>query len=242
MTLGVAAYVEAVRSESKALSTAGTKRLDGEVRACPGWTVADLIHHVGEVHDFWAGVVADLRTGVDRPLAQPRPADDELIDWFDQGAERLCSILGDADPAAPCWTWAAQKNVAFVQRRMAQETAVHRWDGEDAAGTASPIDRELAVDGIDEFADIMLNARLDDGAAGPYTVHLHCTDGEGEWLFASDGTSFTVTRGHIKGDAALRGAASDLLLALWRRLPVERLDVVGPVDVARRLVAGSSLE
>ena len=33
---------------------------------------------------------------------------------------------------------------------------------------------------------------------------------------------YDVTREHAKGDAAMRGAAADLLLVLWRRLPARR--------------------
>ncbi len=49
------------------------------------------------------------------------------------------------------WTWSPQQDVAFVIRRVTQETAVHRVDAERAAGRDHRIDPELAADGVDEF-------------------------------------------------------------------------------------------
>ncbi len=64
-------------------------------------------------------------------------------------------------------------------------------------------------------------------------MHLHCTDVEGEWLVSADGR---VELGHAKGDAALRGSASDLLLALFKRVPLDSVEVVGDAAVARQFV------
>ena len=43
----------------------------------------------------------------------------------------------------------------FWARRQAQELAIHRWDAQTAAGEPRPIDRALAVDGIQEVFDIL---------------------------------------------------------------------------------------
>ena len=49
------------------------------------------------------------------------------------------------------------------------------------------------------------------------SLHLHRTDGEGEWLAKNEGGALVVTREHAKGDAAVRGSGSDLLLWIWGR-------------------------
>ena len=49
------------------------------------------------------------------------------------------------------------------------------------------------------------------------TLHVHCTDTDGEWLLTSSGSDLVVTKEHAKADVAARGAASDLALWLWRR-------------------------
>ena len=69
------------------------------------------------------------------------------------------------------------------------------------------------------------------------TLHLHCTDdgraeGTGEWLLRLTAEGAEVTRAHAKGEAALRGPASDLLLAVWHRFGLDAVDVVGDADRA----------
>jgi hypothetical protein len=60
----------------------------------------------------------------------------------------------------------------------------------------------------------------------------------GEWLVVPqlDGELF-VTREHAKGDCAIRGSASDINVALWRRLPQSSLEVIGNADVAAQFLA-----
>ncbi len=122
---------------------------------------------------------------------------------------------------------------------MAQETAVHRWDAQAALGDPEPIEPELACDGIDEVLDVIVPSRLrgpEDAREGHgETYHFHRTDGPGEWLVRFDAQGATVTREHAKGDVAVRGAASDLLLFLWGRLPGERLEVLGDASLLGRL-------
>ena len=66
------------------------------------------------------------------------------------------------------------------------------------------------------------------------SVHLHCTDTEGEWLIVRDGDDLVVTREHAKGDVAARGTASDVLRFLWGRGGADQLEVFGD---ARRVGA-----
>jgi len=57
-----------------------------------------------------------------------------------------------------------------------------------------------------------------------------------------DGDGFAIAREHAKGDCAIRGTANDILLTLWRRVPVSQVDVVGDRDVADRFIAHTSLD
>ena len=66
-----------------------------------------------------------------------RPADDELAGVRTATAGRTADGARRADPRQPNWTWSSDHTAGFVIRRMAQETAVHRWDADDAAGSAS---------------------------------------------------------------------------------------------------------
>ena len=120
---------------------------------------------------------------------------------------------------------------------MTIETALHRWDGQDAHGRAATIDAELASDGMDEVLDVHVGLRLrGDGIDIGGSVHFHCTDTEGEWTVHTDDGLARVTRGHTKGDVAVRGPASSLLLVQWRRLPVDdpSLEIFGDHEVFTR--------
>ena len=75
--------------------------------------------------------------------------------------------------------------------------------------------------------------RADKPLAG--TVHLHGTDTEsgGEWFIHADGRVEAV---HAKGDVAVRGPASDLLLVLYARLPLDTVEVIGDRALAVELL------
>ena len=214
-----------------------------EVPSCPGWSVADLAWHVGRVLDFWSTIVGDRRDTWEGYEAPTQPADDEVIAFARDRLAHALQVMGAADPAQGNWTWSSDHTAGFVTRRLAQEIAVHRWDAEQAAGRDHAIEAELASDGIDEFLHHFRDEADIDAAPVAGSVHLHCTDVAGEWTvrLSDDGTA-AVTREHAKGDAAIRGAANDILLVLWRRRPLSTVDVVGDAAVATRFVAFPSLE
>lgn len=209
------------------------------VPGCPGWTISDLGYHMYEVQYLWHRVVAEAREGFEGLTMPARPAD-EVMEGVLRGAHHGYSAWMRAfPPDTPIMTWVGRQPLAWLARRMAHEAAVHRADADAACGVAPSLDPQLASDGIDEFLTFFLNAS--NGAVGG-SVHLHCTDVEGEWTVREDGEGFAVAREHAKGDCAIRGAASDLLLVLWRRLPLSTVDVVGDADVAARFIAASALE
>ena len=219
--------------------------LASPVAACPGWSVADLVWHTGEVFWFWGDVVEHRWTDPSDYVEPDRPGEAELLDWYRASVDRTLAILTAADPREVVWSWApGGGTAAWVSRRMAHEAAVHRGDAEDAAGSGWAVESVLASDGVDEFLEHFTGTVA--GGAEPLggTVHLHCTDVDGEWLVTETDTAgpLEVRREHAKGDAAVRGPASDLLLVLWRRRPLEAVEVIGGAAVARRLVARADLE
>ncbi len=215
---------------------------DAAVPDCPGWTAADLAWHVAGVWEFWTMIVRDRLANPGEVVRTERPPTfEETVTFAERSAGDLVAILTTTDPATPHWTWGRDKTTAFVLRRMAHETAVHRLDAERAAGRSSAIDPELASDGVDEFLFEFLR-RIDPAAAAVGgSVHLHCTDVAGEWLVVETGDGSTVSREHAKGDVAIRGPAADLLLMLWRRIPLDAADVVGDATVATRFLARTNL-
>ena len=244
--MDTAAHLDALRTDGALLAAAARRAgVEAVVPACPGWQVSDLLVHTAKVFRHKTHVLAHRLTerpsGSDWNVDDPAPV--EAPAFFDAELEALLAALGAADPAQRVWTFAPDdQTVAFWYRRMAHEAAVHRVDAQAAGGPPGTVPPELAVDGLDEALDLFLAARLGAGTLdGPEaTVHLHATDAEGEWLVHLGPDGLDVERGHAKGDAAGRGTASDLLLWLWGRVPLDRLEVFGDADALARLRAAAA--
>ena len=240
-------FVAAIRREADRFYTlAATADPSAPVPSCPEWTVSDLVWHLGEVHWFWATDVELRATSPDDLHARKpdRPDGfDVLVAWGRAQADRLVAQLEATPDDVAVWTWALDErdhSVAFVRRHQVQEAALHRWDLEQAVtGTPAPIEPEVAADSIDEVLAITLPWGVGADKPLPGTVHLHCTDTVGEWFVHADGR---VERAHAKGGVALRGAASDLLLALYRRVPLASVDVIGDAALADEVLARINTE
>jgi uncharacterized protein (TIGR03083 family) len=205
-----------------------------DVPACPGWTVAGLAEHTGNVHRWATAIVATRATG---PVAFPAVDSEPSAGWgpwLTAGAAPLLEALRSAGPSAEVWTWGTGRTSGWWARRMLHETAVHRADAQLALGVEPVIDPVTAADGIDEFLDNLPAARrpsrhLASLPAGT-SVHLHATDSDGEWVVRF-GTAGPVSwsRGHEKATAAVRGPVADLLLFSYGRYSATdpRLSVFG---------------
>jgi uncharacterized protein (TIGR03083 family) len=234
-------YLHFLREDGLAFAKSCDNALKAAVTGCPGWVIRDLIIHVTEVHAFWNFIA---RTGMAGPenYVPPEVGDDEnLITGFRIGLDELLSALSNTDATSPCWTWDGSHDIAWITRRMAHEMAVHAWDARTAIGDATPIDAVLASDGIDEFVHMMLRFPMPDAAAPVGSVHIHCTDVDGEWLIVPDGEQLIVSREHAKGICAIRGAAHDVLMVLWRRYALAEVEVIGNMAVASQFVARADL-
>jgi uncharacterized protein (TIGR03083 family) len=201
-----------------------------EVASCPGWSLADLCRHQGQVHRWALQAVrtrATARIGwTDLPDAEDPDNPAGQAEWLLRGAAELAALLRERGRDEPVWSWGVEQHTGFWARRMAHETLIHRIDAETAAGLpAAPVDPALAADNIDE---LLHNAGAERSRAHPKrellrgegdTLHLHCTDVYGEWLLRRTPDGFSCEEGHAKGDAAVRGPASELMLLLNRRLP-----------------------
>lgn len=224
-----AAHIDHLRVDSATLLAAQRADPTAPAWAGTGWSRTALLHHVANVHG-WVRAQLALGTGerIRFSTVEPAPDGDDLPGWFEAGAAELVELLSAMDVSATWPTWAGPQPGTFFPRRMAQETAVHRWDC-----TGGAIDADLAVDGIDELLELFVPRlpaeRLVEGlGTSGRTIHLHATDVEGEWLVRLAGDGITFERGHAKGDVAVRGQAADLLLWTWNRTPVDdRFEVFG---------------
>jgi uncharacterized protein (TIGR03083 family) len=243
--LDTGVYLSALAADSEAIAQLAEGRLDEPVPHCPGWTVAELLSHLGGVYR-WVSLIVDAAGR--RPNRSPEPAPDDRgarIGWFRDQREAVIDTLSSHDPAAPAWFFMPDtpQNIGTWRRRQALETAIHLYDAESAAARPASVAPDLAADGVDEMLVTFLPSVLDfkpvAGLEG--TVHLHCTDdgleAGGEWVVDFTGPKVEVRRDHAKADVAVRGPASDLFLWVWNRIPLDSptLEVFGRREVAEAL-------
>jgi uncharacterized protein (TIGR03083 family) len=237
--LDTGAYLAALSADSAAVADLARAHLDAPVPGCPDWDVADLVGHLGGVYS-WVWLVMQADGSKPDKSRDPAPADrSELLDWFGDERSGAISALESKEPDHPAWTFVGPRNVGWWRRRQAMETAIHLYDVEAAAGRARVIDPDLASDGVDEFLTEFLPRwlRHQPVAGLEGTLHLHCTDTDGEWLVDFSGPEVDIRREHAKADTAVRGQASDLFAWVWNRIPLESdgLEVFGRRDAADAL-------
>ena len=112
---------------------------------------------------------------------------------------------------------------------MALESAVHRYDAELAVGSPAPIERELAVDGIDEWIAVHLATDVPEAPDATLggVLCLACADDAAAWTVEVAGGRLRWREGRGPADAVLVGSASDLYLYCWNRRPLEALELTG---------------
>ena len=222
--------VDAIAAQSRRLSdVVASADLDARVPTTPKWSLRDLAHHVGTVQWYWSENVRarnpDERSG---GSLTPTPPDSDLPAWLGWCTYSLLGALREAGPESPCWAWwdaPTPRTAGAVARHQAQEAAVHRWDAEGSVRAPTPLPADLAGDGVPEFIEVMVGP---DVAALRGLVTLHAIDTGGTWRVGPDAAS--------RDGAELNATASDLVLMLYRRLPVLDADVDGdPMLVASLL-------
>jgi uncharacterized protein (TIGR03083 family) len=211
------------------------------VPTCPGWSLRDLVRHLGRVH---RRVAATVTSGAERPVrhddvpdAEPPSSRDEVATWLLAGGAAVASALRDAGPDRPVAGFLGPTPASWWERRMLHETLVHRYDAEATVGFApwAGVTAALAADGIAESLGLLetFGARRSDLAGSGETIHVHATDERAcEWLVTRTPSGVEVVAGHVKADVAVRGPAAALFAVLTnRRAMTDADDGLGTVEV-----------
>lgn len=236
------AHLHHLHAESARFLDAARRTSPGQrVPTCPDWNADDLLWHLGgEVQWFWASVaeleLRDLHQVIDLPEIE-RPADrDGLLRLFTEHSARLHRVLIETEPQERRWMWIADPNlhtIAYIARRQAHEALIHRIDAEATLGSGrTPIDRCLAVDGVDEAIVLMHGNHPAWGSFTPAAT-------QARFQAVDTGDTWTVSLGRFAGTdrggqdvdvdswepaepvdepaATISGKAADLDLWLWGR-------------------------
>jgi len=244
VALEIAKHITSVEQEGKLFSEAAREAdLDADIEWCPGWTMRDLVRHLGEIH-LWAA--AHVAQPHDKPwvddlgeltafwpeLAVFWPDDNDLVTWYLETNANLVGALRSAPPDVQAFQFLpAPTPLAMWARRQAHETAVHRFDAESAAGIASHFDADFAADGVDELVSGFAPRKEKFPVATPQTMVVHASDTDDRWRLTLRPDGVTTTRDDGPADLTLTGDASDLYLALWNRNNDDGVDLSGDVDI-----------
>lgn len=252
-------FLEHLRTETARLGSV-LRDADPETRVptCPEWAADDLLWHMaGGVFYFWEAIVrnrvsddagaeeVDARTP-ERPASRAA-----LLDLYDRMREALIAALEQVGADEPIWTWSSDHTGGFIRRRMAQEALIHRIDAEATVGALSPVDAELATDGILEGLQYFWGGTPSwatwhpDGPSG----RLRTTDTGAQWLVQLGWVSGTHPHSgtHYAHEPAMElldsgepsftvsAPAADLDLWLWNRPASTGMTVEGEAADFERL-------
>lgn len=244
-----ARFLSLLEADGARLVDVASKGLDAPVPSCPGWTVEDVVSHVAHVY---LHKVVCMQTQANPDPWPPDLSGRESVGLLRESFATLLDELRTRGPDAPSFTWyEPDQTVGFWYRRMAQETAIHRVDVELAHEMLTPVDAELAADGIDEVLSIILagdwsdepvdeaDGRSVDVLAGGRSWRVvlgrtrvdvvETTPGSDETASGDGGVQ--RSGGSAPADVTLTGDPSDILLWMWGRVPADTFRGAGDEEV-----------
>jgi uncharacterized protein (TIGR03083 family) len=225
-------YLASIRADGDRIVQVAPLGLDQEIEQCPGWSVRDALEHTGGVFSHKVVAMRDGRPTDTEQWEHGPAAGGDPVAWFRDRLDELVTELEQRGADETTWTWhEPNQTVGFWYRRIAQETAVHRVDVESGVDAVTPIDHDVALDGIDELLDWFLAYQGDDpDRAGGETVAIRT--GQHIWRVTL-GAEVALVREPGSADALVSGEPSELLLWLWGRRPESAVTIEGePAAVA----------
>lgn len=228
------------------------------VPTCPGWTLLQLMRHVGRGDRWAAQMIRDNVNDLDvRAVVDGRPPDDEeqALDWLRASPSTVVDAVANRGEDSLVPTFLGPRPGVWWLRRRLHETTVHRADaaiartsvGDDTAYRLAPV---LAADGIDEWIERLVEFQRQ-GTMPPslrpgQRLALQTTDPElasVRWIV--EGTDSGLLRPDIQTDAdtTVIGRAEDLFLAMVRRRTIEEsaIHLDGDPNVWHSWLAGTPL-
>jgi uncharacterized protein (TIGR03083 family) len=222
-------YLECLAADYARLRTLAAVDPTADVPSCPGWSVADLVHHVGAVY---LHKTLAIREGAEpEPWPPPELAGEPPTALLERAHDALLGELTTRRPEDRAGSWyTPDQTVGFWIRRMAHETVIHRMDAE--LGTrrpVTPVPADLAIDGIDELLKVFVafgvlewGEYFTDVLSGPADLtYVVRTDGAA-WRVHTGPGRFTVEDAGAgasvdDADVLVSGSPTAVLRWVWNR-------------------------
>ena len=235
---------------------------DVAVPTCPGWTMTDLVAHVGQTQ-HWVSEIIERRIVDPTQLptemaAMPADADDWPA-WLSDSAARAAGACSDEALEASVFNAAADERTGgeFWLSSLLNEAVIHGADGAYAAGRDVDLDADIAADLITNHLAMLTSptwaaqrpASANALRGAGETLHWHATDGSGpgeagDWYVVRGpgGASWQARSG--EADVTVNGPAKPLLLVLTRRRlltdEADQISVDGDLDLVRHWIEHSA--
>jgi uncharacterized protein (TIGR03083 family) len=230
----VAEYIDALDREGTLLAdSAAVLDPAAPVPTCPGWTLRDLVLHLGGVHRWAGSHIRDRLPSIMQTnlvdIFDRLPSDDELVDWYRGELRLLIDSLREAPADLECATFLkCVSPLHHWARRQAHETTIHRADVESISGSLKPVETAFALDGIDELVDGFVPRRfMKLRSETPVTLRIAPDGTNATWVLSISEEPVAVSHEPVGADCTVTGNPSNIYFALWNRAPRERLTVTG---------------
>ena len=227
------AIVDHTRRLAESAAAAGP---DAAVPTTPGWTITDLVAHVGQTQHWVAEIIerritdpAQLPTEMAVFPTDPR----EWQAWLSESAQRVASACSDDALDAPVFNPAGDERpgTRFWMSSVLNEAVVHGFDAANAAGRPAAIDADIAAALISNHLTMLTSPTWE--LQRPESAHAirgtgqtlqwlatDTADNAGAWFVERRPDGATWQPGTQQADVTVTGPARSLLLTLTRRLPL----------------------
>ena len=234
------------RSDAFCAAVAAAPDLDAPVPTCPGWTLFDLVEHLGSRRRGWVATIAagpDATARAESPGPGAPRERDALLAWMAESTQQMVDALRAAGPERGCWAWWTKaqtpRTIGTVARHQLHEMAMHTYDAQLTAGVDHEVPVEIALDGVDEFL-FTVTSNSSPWPHEPAAVDLHASEGRSWRVRMSPETGARAERldpAAAPADAAMTGTAQELVLTLFGRFDSGELKVEGDAEQFERLAA-----
>jgi uncharacterized protein (TIGR03083 family) len=241
------AIVEHTRRLAESAAVAGP---DAVVPTAPKWTVADLVEHVGQTHNWVAEIIerritdpTQLPTEVAVLPTDPR----EWPTWLSESAQRVANACSDDALDAPVFNASGDERsgTQFWMTSILNESVVHGVDAATAADRPVDIDADVAAALISNHLAMLTSPTWE--MRRPESAHAIRGTGQtlqwlatdtGAWLVERRPEGATWRPETRQADVTVSGPAQSLLLTLTRRRPLADreatgITVDGDIDLAQ---------
>ncbi|NMO52914.1 maleylpyruvate isomerase family mycothiol-dependent enzyme [Actinoplanes sp. TBRC 11911] len=215
------------------------------VPTCPGWSLEDLIEHVGHLNRWAAQIIIQPDPALVAWDAVPDSAPSDysaatLSDWLPGSQQAVVDAVQQVGPDTEVMTFIGIRPARWWMRRLLNDSLMHQADAAISLGSHFHLTPSLAADNIAEALELfvaragatyptfegplLFPTPLDEGKS----LRLELTDLglEGRaWSLVRNGDGVAFSGDHDFGATIVRGPALDLMLMIGRRVPVSQSHV-----------------